>query len=83
MVMKKKKSKKNPLEDTAVLSRIAKKASQKAIKEVFRAGMAIHYISDGKLVKVYPDGRKECVKELNMESISLASAVRQLAGLIE
>lgn len=76
--MKKKKSKKNPLEDTAVLSRIAKKASQKAIKEAFSAGMAIHFISEGKLIKEYPDGRKECVKELNMESISLASAVRQL-----
>ncbi|MGI8464472.1 hypothetical protein [Pectobacterium punjabense] len=81
--MKRKKSKKNPLEDTAVLSRVAKKASQKAIKEVFRAGMAIHVISEGKLIKEYPDGRRECVKELNMESISLASAVRQLTGLVE
>ncbi|MGQ5289429.1 hypothetical protein ACULN0_08750 [Pectobacterium actinidiae] len=44
--MKKKKSKKNPLEDTAVLSRIAKKASQKVIKEAFRAGIAIHSISE-------------------------------------
>lgn len=61
--MKKKKSKKNPLEDTAVLSRIAQRASQKAIKEVFAAGMAIYYISEGKLIKAYPDGRKECVKE--------------------
>ncbi|WP_323109728.1 hypothetical protein [Pectobacterium carotovorum] len=73
-----KRLKKNPLEDTAVLSRIAKKASQKAINEAFRAGMAIHYISDGKLIKAYPDGTKECVKDLNRESISLASAVRQL-----
>ncbi|AOR61699.1 hypothetical protein [Pectobacterium wasabiae] len=81
--MKKKKSKKNPLEDTAVLSRVAKKASQKAISEVFRAGMPIHFISEGKLIKEYPDGRKECVKDLSMEPISLASAVRQLTGLIE
>ncbi|MBN3160174.1 hypothetical protein [Pectobacterium brasiliense] len=72
--MKKKKSKKNPLEDTAVLSRIAKNASQKAINEAFKAGMPIHCIS----VKLYPDGRKECVKVLNMEPISLASAVHQL-----
>ncbi|MFP9528438.1 hypothetical protein [Pectobacterium brasiliense] len=77
--MKKKKSKKNPLEDTAVLSRIAKSASQKAINEAFKAGMPIHCISEGKLVKLYPDGRKECVKVLNMEPISLASAVRQLS----
>ncbi|MEQ9878558.1 hypothetical protein ABRP92_11265 [Pectobacterium aroidearum] len=77
--MKKKKSKKNPLEDTAVLSRIAKNASQKAINEAFRAGMPIHCISEGKLVKVYPDGRKECIKDLNIEPISLASAVRQLS----
>lgn len=76
--MKKKKLKKNPLEDTAVLSRIAKKASQKAINEAFRAGMAIHSISEGKLIKEYSDGRKECVKVLNMEPISLASAVHQL-----
>lgn len=74
----KRRLKKNPLEDTAVLSRIAQTASQKAIKEAFAAGMAIHYISEGKLIKEYSDGRKECVKELNMESISLASAVRQL-----
>ncbi|MBA5600992.1 hypothetical protein H1224_07945 [Pectobacterium aroidearum] len=76
--MKKKKSKENPLEDTAVLSLIAKKASQKAIKEAFRAGIAIHSISEGKLIKEYPDGRKEYVKNLNMEPISLASAVHQL-----
>ncbi|MCQ8231478.1 hypothetical protein [Pectobacterium carotovorum] len=61
-----------------MLSRIAQAASQKAIKETFAAGMAIHYISEGKLIKAYPDGKKECVKDLNMESISLASAVRQL-----
>ncbi|KHT17950.1 hypothetical protein [Pectobacterium brasiliense] len=77
--MKKKKSKKNPLEDTAVLSRIAQAASQKAIKEAFAAGMAIHYISEGKLVKAYPDGRKEYVKDLDIEPISLSSAVRQLS----
>ncbi|MDG0800835.1 hypothetical protein [Pectobacterium polaris] len=77
--MKKKKSKKNSFEDTAVLSRIAQAASQKEIKEAFAAGMAIHYISEGKLIKAYPDGRKECVKDLKMESISLASAVRQLS----
>ncbi|MBN3209992.1 hypothetical protein H5A35_21590 [Pectobacterium brasiliense] len=76
--MKKKKSKKNPLEDTAVLSQIAKNASQKAINEAFKAGMPIHCISEGKLVKLYPDGRKECVKVLNMKPISLASAVHQL-----
>ncbi|KHS94498.1 MULTISPECIES: hypothetical protein [Pectobacterium] len=76
--MKKKKSKKNPLEDTAVLSRIAKNASQKAINEAFRAGMPIHSISEGKLIKEYPDGRKECVKTLDIVPISLASAVRQL-----
>ncbi|MBE5204360.1 hypothetical protein IG612_17415 [Pectobacterium sp. FL60-S17] len=76
--MEKKKSKKNPLEETAVLSRIAKNASQKAINEAFRAGIPIHCISEGKLVKVYPDGRKECVKNLNIEPLSLASAVRQL-----
>ncbi|WP_395303309.1 hypothetical protein R0L47_10260 [Pectobacterium polonicum] len=73
-----KRLKKNPLEDTAVLSRIAQTASQKAIKEAFAAGMAIHYISDGKLIKAYPNGTKECVNDLNRESISLASAVRQL-----
>ncbi|MEI3777159.1 hypothetical protein [Pectobacterium brasiliense] len=77
--MKKKKSKKNPLEDTAILSRIAQRASQKAINEAFKAGMPIHCISEGKLVKLYPDGRKECVKDLNIEPISLASAVRQLS----
>ncbi|MBN3066273.1 hypothetical protein H5A21_19880 [Pectobacterium aquaticum] len=76
--MEKKKSKKNPLEETAVLSRIAKNASQKAINEAFRAGIPIHCISEGKLVKVYPDGRKERVKDLNIEPLSLASAVRQL-----
>ncbi|POD95318.1 hypothetical protein [Pectobacterium odoriferum] len=76
--MKKKKSKKNPLEDTAVLSRIAKKASQKAIKEAFAAGISIHYISEGKLIKVYPDGTKEYVKDLDIVPISLASAVHQL-----
>ncbi|MBE5212548.1 hypothetical protein IG611_09780 [Pectobacterium sp. A535-S3-A17] len=76
--MEKKKSKKNPLEETAVLSRIAKNASQKAINEAFRAGMAVHSISEGKLIKTYPDGRKECVKNLNIEPLSLASAVRQL-----
>ncbi|WP_323641070.1 hypothetical protein [Pectobacterium polonicum] len=76
--MKKNKSKKNPLEDTTVLSRVAQRASQKAIKEAFAAGMTIHYISEGKLIKAYPDGTKEYVKDLNRESISLASAVRQL-----
>ncbi|MFJ5453003.1 hypothetical protein ACIPT4_08140 [Pectobacterium jejuense] len=76
--MKKKKLKKNPLEDTAMLSRIAKNASQKAINEAFRAGMVIHSISEGKLMKEYSDGRIECVKDLNIEPISLASAVRQL-----
>ncbi|QQG27116.1 hypothetical protein JFY74_13395 [Pectobacterium carotovorum] len=76
--MKKRKSKKNPLEDTVVLSRIAQAASQKVIKEAFAAGMAIHYISEGKLIKAYPDGTKECVKNLEMEPISFASAVRQL-----
>ncbi|XYQ53360.1 hypothetical protein ACS91J_16065 [Pectobacterium carotovorum] len=76
--MKKRKSKKNPLEDTAVLSRIAQAASQKAIKEAFAAGISIHYISEGKLIKAYPDGTKECVKELDMQPLSLASAVRQL-----
>lgn len=70
--------KKNPLEDTAVLSRIAQRASQKAIKEVFGAGMAIHYISEGKLIKAYPDGRKECVKILDVKPLSIASVVRQL-----
>ncbi|KHT07775.1 hypothetical protein RC91_00690 [Pectobacterium brasiliense] len=75
----KRRLKKNPLDDTAVLSRIAQAASQKAIKEAFAAGMAIHYISEGKLIKAYPDGRKECVKDLNIEPISLASAVRQLS----
>ncbi|MEH0835407.1 hypothetical protein [Pectobacterium cacticida] len=80
--MKRKKSKKNPLEDMAVLSRIAKKALQKAIKAAFRAGIAIHSISEGKLIKEYPDGRKQCVKDLNMEPISLASAVRQLNGFL-
>ncbi|KHT36911.1 hypothetical protein [Pectobacterium carotovorum] len=74
-----KRLKKNPLEDTAVLSRVAQAASQKAIKEAFTAGMAIHCISEGKLVKVYPDGRKEYVKDLDIEPISLASAVRQLS----
>ncbi|MBN3053756.1 hypothetical protein H4F45_20290 [Pectobacterium brasiliense] len=76
--MKNKKLKKNPLEDTAVLSRIAKNASQKAINEAFRAGIPIHCISEGKLVKVYRDGRIEYVKDLNIEPLSLASAVRQL-----
>ncbi|MCH5052550.1 MULTISPECIES: hypothetical protein [Pectobacterium] len=69
--MKKKKSKKNPLQDTAVLSRIAQRASQNAIKEAFTAGIAIHYILEGKLIKAYPDGRKECVKELGMNPILL------------
>ncbi|WP_420065462.1 hypothetical protein [Pectobacterium colocasium] len=67
----KRRLKKNPLEDTAMLSRIAQAASQKAIKEAFAAGMAIHYISEGKQIKAHPDGRKECVKELGMNPILL------------
>ncbi|GKW19625.1 hypothetical protein PEC302107_13540 [Pectobacterium araliae] len=63
--MKKKKSKKNPLEDTAILTRLARKASREAVKEAFKAGIAIHYISDGKLIREYPDGKKEYIKYLN------------------
>ncbi|WP_409161128.1 hypothetical protein [Pectobacterium sp. B2J-2] len=49
--MKKKKSTHNPLEDTAILTRLARKTSQKAIKEAFQAGVAIHYIAEGKIVR--------------------------------
>lgn len=68
--------KKNPLEDISVLSRVAKKASQKAIKEAFRDGMPIHYISDGKMIKENPDGRKECIKELDIKHIKIRDLLR-------
>lgn len=67
--MKNRKLKKNPLEDTVVLSRIAQRAAQKVIKEALSAGMVTHYISGGELVKAYPDGRKECVKDLGIDPI--------------
>ena len=70
-------NKKNPLENTAVLSLIAKGASKKAIKEVFSSGMAIHYISEGKLIKEYYDGRKECIKELGIKNIRLCELLNQ------
>ncbi|PWC22822.1 hypothetical protein DDT52_00700 [Brenneria roseae subsp. roseae] len=59
--MKKKKSTRNPLEDTAILTRLARKASRKAIKEAFQSGVAIHYIAEGKIVREYPDGKKEII----------------------
>ncbi|MBG0751125.1 hypothetical protein Q7O_000588 [Pectobacterium carotovorum subsp. carotovorum PCCS1] len=57
-MMKKKKSTRNPLEDSAILTRLARKASKNAIKEAFQAGVAIHYIAEGKIVREYPDGKK-------------------------
>ncbi|MFE8152978.1 hypothetical protein RBA63_14000 [Brenneria goodwinii] len=59
--MQKKKLTRNPLEDTAILTRLARKASRKAIKEVFQAGVAVHYIAKGKIVREYPDGKKEII----------------------
>lgn len=59
--MQKKKSTRNPLEDTAILTRLAQEASRKAIKEAFQAGVAIHYIAEGKIVREYPDGKKEII----------------------
>lgn len=69
--------KKNPIENITVLSRVARNASSQAIKEAFLAGVAIHYISDGKLFKQYPDGRKLLLKELPHQSIKLS----QLLGV--
>lgn len=72
-----KKLKNNPLEDTAVLSQIAQQASKKAIKEIFSAGMTIYYIAEGKLIKEYPDGRKESIKELSIKPMRLCELLNQ------
>lgn len=68
--------KKNPLEDISVLSRVAKKASQKAIKETFDSGNAIYYILEGQIIKEYPDAKKEYIKKSDVKSMKLRKILK-------
>ncbi len=47
------------------LSKSAAAASQHAIEELFAAGIPAVFARDGKLVKQYPDGHEEILKEVS------------------
>lgn len=46
-----------------ILQELAAKASKSAIAEDHALGLAITYLLDGKIVREYPDGKIEVVRE--------------------
>jgi hypothetical protein len=55
---------KNLIENASDLKKIAKKSSEKAVKESKALGLSITYLKEGVLYEEFPDGTVKKIKEI-------------------
>lgn len=58
-----------PLEEATIddIQRMAKKASQQAIREAKTLGVTITYLENDKIYKEFPDGTRKVIKKIEIK----------------
>lgn len=57
-------------EVTPDFAALAKMATDNAVRDLFAAGIPVVYMSDGRLVRRFPDGREEYISDEELREVS-------------